>query len=892
MLNKWFAEGIAIVLFLVLLSGLVFGQTCSGTCTACSTYSAQGTCEAQAGCAWNNCTGTPSACSTWNGDQSGCTSHGCNWNSKKQKCIGSPDACSTWDGDEDTCTSGGCAWGGVCSGTCTACSTYSAQGTCEAQAGCSWEAAAAECGNNTKETGETCDGTDLDSETCVTQGYDSGDLACQVDCSAFDVSSCVSDAVCGDEVQEAPEVCDGDDLDSETCVSQGFDSGDLACNVGCSAFDTSSCVSDAVCGDNSKEGSEACDGSDLDSETCVTQGYVSGDLACESDCSAFDTSGCTGTGPVCGNNEKEGSEVCDGTDLDTETCVSKGYTGGALACEADCASFVTTNCTGTPTTGECVTNCCGDRLCEESNDEDYGTCRVDCPSPAKLFFTFYSPGEGQTFSRGERVLVKVGLKADSITPFSSAVEWFKVSSPGIFGTIDLFDDGEHDDGKANDGVYAKSFLVRIDANTGEKTLTVEAKVVNTQQGTKKTFTVDPTLGIGLVPDKNTYTLGDLIEVNGFIRRGDLAVRAPFDFNIAFGGNSLFDWNSLSYEDGSYDVKFQTTTISPTGEWILSLYAEDEFENKGIFSKKIGVFESKPFSALSISLVEPLKESVERGDQIKFTVNVLDEYSEFVKNAVIDLVTPSGETVRLERGAGLFYTEIYSVPWNAPAGEQAFEVKAFKKTDYSVQRGQESFGVEIKPAQINLELLNPKSVEFAAGETIDFQVRLTYPSGRLVTEPVVNALVNQKPVSLIAVEKGIYATSYPVSPLDSGRLIFSISVEDQFANAGTEEYELYVSGISWLYWVKAFPSTIGFFLFAFFLAVVIVFLIRARGKSISSLRKRKRELEALRRDTQNRYYKLNVINRETYNKLRGKHDTELEGVNQEIKELERKARKGK
>jgi len=47
---------------------------------------------------------------------------------------------------------------------------------------------------------------------------------------------------------------------------------------------------------------------------------------------------------LCGNNVKEGSEDCDGSDLGGATCVSLGYTGGSLSCNSDC-TFNTSNCT-------------------------------------------------------------------------------------------------------------------------------------------------------------------------------------------------------------------------------------------------------------------------------------------------------------------------------------------------------------------------------------------------------------------------------------------------------------------------------------------------------------------------------------------------------------------
>ncbi len=61
--------------------------------------------------------------------------------------------------------------------------------------------------------------------------------------------------------------------------------------------------------------------------------------------------GAAGGGAVCGNNLKESGEICDGSDLGGETCVSQGFAGGTLSCNASCSALVTTSCTsGGPTT--------------------------------------------------------------------------------------------------------------------------------------------------------------------------------------------------------------------------------------------------------------------------------------------------------------------------------------------------------------------------------------------------------------------------------------------------------------------------------------------------------------------------------------------------------------
>ena len=48
------------------------------------------------------------------------------------------------------------------------------------------------CGNGIVETGEVCDTSNLDGQTCVSQGYDAGTLYCASDCYSFNVSGCTT----------------------------------------------------------------------------------------------------------------------------------------------------------------------------------------------------------------------------------------------------------------------------------------------------------------------------------------------------------------------------------------------------------------------------------------------------------------------------------------------------------------------------------------------------------------------------------------------------------------------------------------------------------------------------------------------------------------------------
>lgn len=99
------------------------------------------------------------------------------------------------------------------------------------------------CGNGKYDVGETCDGSILAAQSCQTQGFVAGNLACNATCDGYDTSGCIR-AICGNGDKEAGEICDGDDLGGNTCttLAMGFAGGDLACASTCDALDTSGCL--------------------------------------------------------------------------------------------------------------------------------------------------------------------------------------------------------------------------------------------------------------------------------------------------------------------------------------------------------------------------------------------------------------------------------------------------------------------------------------------------------------------------------------------------------------------------------------------------------------------------------------------------------------------------
>lgn len=238
-----------------------------------------------------------------------------------------------------------------------------------------------ECGDGAIDEGEECDGAALGGETCVSQTFDDGTLACTANCT-FDTMGCISFA-CGNNVIDGADQCDGMQLGGATCVTQGFAGGPLACTGTCT-FDTSACT---FCGDHIANGSEECDDTDLGGSTCSDVAPVgqtasgSGMPGCDGMCMLTEGS-CT----FCGDGVREGTELCDGGQFDPsvgcDDFAGGGETpsGGMPGCTAACV----------PTVGSCTF--CGNDNQEgteecDGNDLDGGSCS----SPAAL-----GPGHGGT----------------------------------------------------------------------------------------------------------------------------------------------------------------------------------------------------------------------------------------------------------------------------------------------------------------------------------------------------------------------------------------------------------------------------------------------------------------------------------------------------------------
>ena len=183
-------------------------------------------------------------------------------------------------------------------------------------------------------------------------------------------------AGCSDSSSESETRCTPEDL-SQCAPNQ-------VCSENGECVDAQKPV-EVKCGNNVVDGTDWCDGSDLNNRTCGDfQGFIGGTLKCDSSC-RFDTSACTECSdsadcanradsktvcensicvmpPHCGDNIVNNDEECDGSEV-SKTCQEMGFVGGVMTCNQNC-KFDDSGCV--ECTKEDTSNCAENRICSDS----------------------------------------------------------------------------------------------------------------------------------------------------------------------------------------------------------------------------------------------------------------------------------------------------------------------------------------------------------------------------------------------------------------------------------------------------------------------------------------------------------------------------------------------
>jgi len=402
------------------------------------------------------------------------------------------------------------------------------------------------------------------------------------------------------------------------------------------------------------------------------------------------------------------------------------------------------------------------------------------------------------------------------------------------------------------------------------------------------------LAITITTDRSSYEKGQRIQIFGTAAdpKGNRV-----DNGMATITLSANDWRgslSASIVGGAYSASYYITFDKPEGDWSISASAEDNRGNLGQSSENVTVSVSIPaaWRYYTITFLNPPPSTVcSRGSEVTVTIQIT-EGAEKISGADVCLATPLGEIITLTEGSPGIYSTTYVPKWDDPVGKWLVSVLGEKTVQGTYKAGTGSTSLNIVPADLELELLEPSQRTFEIGEKVDVKVRVSYPDGSPVDGAIVIAdSSNGENLALSNEGEGIYRGVYSTSSNDLGAWELTVSAVDAYGNSGTSsKVSLNVGEPSPLsypirYWWITIPAVLA--------CALIPIPIVVKKLRIRKLKLIKSEIDAtekLRRELPKRYFVKGAISRDIYDSLMHQSMEKLMKLKKEARKLKERLEK--
>lgn len=398
------------------------------------------------------------------------------------------------------------------------------------------------------------------------------------------------------------------------------------------------------------------------------------------------------------------------------------------------------------------------------------------------------------------------------------------------------------------------------------------------------------LTLTLTTDKENYVKGGQIHVSGTAYGDNGTTPVSCEATLIFSCDEWERGAVILIDNGVYTYDYAISFGDPHGTWNITLQVGDN-----TVSDNIGVGLPTDTVYYTVEIWSPPEGyPYTRGVEVRISVSVTEAGTP-VENAAVSCRSSEGDNLSpfIENSPG-GYSLGYTLGWDEPLGKWCISVEAKKIVSNKLKAGGSYTTVEIKPAVINLDILRPSTHKFVRGETVDIEVRTSYPTGTLPENAVVTVtLPDGENMALTKGENDTYVGSYEITSENVTGWIMQITATDPYGNLGTSSFTISVappegsSPLLLILLVVAISLAAG-------VAASFIALRKKRAGRLESIREEKREIRRAQEDIAVRYFKKGEIPRETYDKLMGELErrfTELE-KEETIQKGERKPKERK
>jgi len=390
--------------------------------------------------------------------------------------------------------------------------------------------------------------------------------------------------------------------------------------------------------------------------------------------------------------------------------------------------------------------------------------------------------------------------------------------------------------------------------------------------------------ISIKTDKETYQNGEKIHVYGNISKTHQTNTIDY-VNINFENNGWKRSAITSIRNNSFEYYYNVSYGDPGGIWNITTRITDiegiVFSNES----KITVVPPPDILRYNVLIYSPPENAVYyRGNTINISVYIT-EAGVGVNDALTSCILSIDNIANLTEISNGYYQGSYKIPWDSELGFWSISIECIKKSESSLTVGGSFTFLEVKPATINLELLNPSENNYFIDDSISIIANLSYPDGAIIEDADVIAKTPSCEVGLIDQQNGTYLSKYLISNKDLGSWFMDIYAIDKFGNSAFTSKTIQVSE------TEKFNipfSTIFGILFFSLIASLIAYLLKRNfsAQRLTDIEEEIQEEELIQNETVVKYFKTGSISRNTYDSLMKQHTERLGELKKEKSKIKK------
>ncbi len=383
-------------------------------------------------------------------------------------------------------------------------------------------------------------------------------------------------------------------------------------------------------------------------------------------------------------------------------------------------------------------------------------------------------------------------------------------------------------------------------------------------------------GLSYEINQGSFSKEQFIDLNGF-SSNEVSITLT-----AFPGNKEIDSFLVQPDENNFfSFKYFISCIDPAGSWTLILDDGEE-----TIERMFSVDSSVRCEYLRVDFISPSSSSFFRKDVFDVRIKLTDA-GENVANAEVYFWDFDGFKRRMYfEGNGIYFFEGVEIPVDVELKQTELMVVASsgKKENFG---GSNTFSFEIRKVPINIELIHPLVKEFNFGKPLNLRIKPVYSAdGSLVIEPDVWIEFNSQKKKLQVDSGGIFSLMIPTEDLNSEIFYVNVFVEDPYGNSGEKTFDFEPKG--YLYFYIAQNAIV--YIFPILFVIYIFFVSFKQGKIFLSklfLKRKRKKLLILMKKLQDDYFNRQIISRNVYSEQYEDYKNELDALENELIELQKK-----